>query len=542
MSIKILRFSEEARRELAAGVDTLADAVTVTLGPRGRNVLLERRYDAPVSTKDGVAVAREIELGERFRNLASEIVKIVAARTSELAGDGTTTATVLARAILAEGHRLTASGHDPMALKRGIDKATTAVLGEIERIARPVRKREQIEAVALLASNRDADLAKLIADAYDEIGRRGVIAIEEGKRAETVVETTVGMEIEKGYVSPHFVTDKASGQVVLEDALILLYEERIDKAKDIAPVLEMAWKAKKSLLVVAGDVCDEALTTMAHNNVEGRLRCVAIRAPELGDRRQEILDDVAALTGGRYIGRTMALSAADATLADLGRAEHVTVGRESTVITGGKGTKAQVAARIRRIQKFLDDPYTNAYDREKLEARLAKLEGGISVIRIGGQTEIDVKERAARAEDAACAVRAAWAEGIVPGGGVAYVRASKALDALELPEDEQPAIGILRRALETPARAIARNAGHEPAVVIDRIRRGKGGFGFNAHTDRFEDLVAAGIVDPARVVRVALQSAASVAGMLLTTELVIAESPFQHRKSELSPPIPDRYK
>jgi len=522
---KIVNFSQEARDKLLRGVNILADAVTVTLGPRGRNVCLEKSWGAPTVTKDGVSVAKEIELEDKFENMGAQMVKEVASKTSDVAGDGTTTATVLARAIFNEGAKMVAAGHDPMSLKRGLDKAVESVLSELKKLSKPTKSREEIAQVGAISANSDRTIGDIIAEAMDKVGKEGVITVEENKALETNLDVVEGMQFDRGYLSPYFVTDPERMSATLEDCLILIHEKKIGNMKEMLPVLESVAKAGKPLVLIAEDIEGEALATLVVNKIRGTLNVVAVKAPGFGDRRKEMLKDIAVLSGGKVISEELGLKLENVTMADLGRAKRVVVDKDNTTIVDGAGKKADIEGRISTIRQQIENT-TSDYDREKLQERLAKLVGGVAVIKVGAATEVEMKEKKARVEDALHATRAAVEEGIVPGGGVALVRCQVALESLKGASDEENiGIRILSRAIEEPTRWIARNAGAEPSIVVDRIRSGKGAYGFNASTCQYEDLIKAGIVDPTKVVRTALQNAASVAGLMLTTEAAVAEKP-----------------
>ena len=521
---KIVSFSQEARNKLLKGVNTLADAVTVTLGPRGRNVVLEKSWGAPNVTKDGVSVAKDIELEDKIENMGAQMVKEVASKTSDVAGDGTTTATVLARAIFTEGCRMVAAGHDPMSIKRGIDKGVIAITSSLEKMSKATKDRAEIAQVGTISANSDSTIGDIIAEAMDKVGKEGVITVEENKALDTNLEVVEGMQFDRGYLSPYFVTDPDRMTATLEDALILVHEKKISNMKDLLPVLETIAKSGKPFLLIAEDIEGEALATLVVNKIRGTLNCVAVKAPGFGDRRKEMLTDIAVLTGGKVISEDLGLKLENVGLTDLGRAKRIVVDKDNTTIVDGSGKKADIQGRIGTIRNQIEDT-TSDYDREKLQERLAKIVGGVAVIKVGAATEIEMKEKKARVEDALHATRAAVEEGIVPGGGVALVRAANALDKVEASDEERVGLDLLKRALEEPTRWIAKNAGAEPSIVIDRIRNGKGALGYNAAADKFEDLLKAGIIDPTKVVRTALQNAASVAGLLLTTEAAVADKP-----------------
>jgi len=524
MAAKEVRFSEEARSRVLRGVNILADAVTVTLGPRGRNVVLEKSWGAPTVTKDGVTVAKEIQLEDKFENMGAQMVKEVASKTSDVAGDGTTTATVLSRAIFGEGIKLVAAGHDPMSIKRGIDKAVEKVVDELKSLSKPTRDRDEIAQVGTISANNDKTIGDILAESMDKVGKEGVITVEEAKGLETTLDLVEGMRFDRGYLSPYFVTDPERMECVYEDGYLLIHEKKISSMKDLLPVLENVAKTGKPLLIIAEEVEGEALATLVVNKIRGTLRVVAVKAPGFGDRRKAMLEDIAILTDGKMIAEELGIKLENVTLKDLGRAKRVIVDKDNTTIVEGAGKKTGIEGRITQIRAQIDET-TSDYDREKLQERLAKLAGGVAVVKVGAATEIEMKEKKARVEDALHATRAAVEEGIVPGGGVALIRASAGLGNLRVSEDEKVGVRIVQKALEEPLRWIADNAGADGSVVLDKVKNGKGAFGFNAAAEEFEDLVKAGIVDPTKVVRTALQNAASVAGLLITTEAMIAEKP-----------------
>jgi chaperonin GroEL len=537
MAAKIVKFSGDARNLILRGVNTLADAVTVTLGPRGRNVVLEKSWGAPTVTKDGVTVAKEVQLEDKFENMGAQMVKEVASKTSDIAGDGTTTATVLSRAIFAEGLKLVTAGHDPMSLKRGIDRAVEAVTRELSGQSKPVKGQAEIAQVGTVSANGDTVIGDIIAEAMDKVGKEGVITVEEAKSLETKLEVVEGMQFDRGYLSPYFATDPERMECVLEDPYILLHEKKLSAMKDFLPVLEQVAKAGRPFLIIAEDVEGEALATLVVNKIRGTLQCVAVKAPGFGDRRKAMLEDIAILSGGRLIAEELGIKLENISLKDLGRAKRIVVDKDNTTLIDGAGKRAEIEGRVKQIRAQIDET-TSDYDREKLQERLAKLVGGVAVIKVGAATEIEMKEKKARVEDAMHATRAAVEEGIVPGGGVALVRAAATLDSLKVDNDEEQAgVRIVRTALEAPARWIANNAGADGSVVLDKIRNNKGAYGYNAATEQYEDLVKAGIIDPTKVVRTALQNAASVAGLLLTTEAMVSEKP--EKKEAAAPPMPE---
>jgi chaperonin GroEL len=535
MAAKIIRFSQDAREKILRGVNVLADAVTVTLGPKGRNVVLDKSFGAPNVTKDGVTVAKEIELEDKFENMGAQMVKEVASKTSDVAGDGTTTATVLARAIYTEGIKMVAAGHDPMSLKRGIDRAVETISAELKTMSKPTKDRKEIAQVGTISANNDSTIGDIIAEAMEKVGKEGVITVEEARGLETQLEVVEGMQFDRGYLSPYFVTDPERMEARLEDAYILIQEKKISSMKDLLPILEAIAKSGKPLLLIAEDIEGEALATLVVNKIRGTLACCAVKAPGFGDRRKAMLEDIATLTGGSMIAEELGVKLESVQLNQLGRAKRIVVDKDNTTIIDGAGKRADIEGRIKQIRAQIDET-TSDYDREKLQERLAKLVGGVAVIRVGAATEVEMKEKKARVEDALHATRAAVEEGVVPGGGVALLRASAALDNLRASEHEKVGIGIIRKAVEGPAWWIASNAGWEGSVVVDKIRNNKGAFGFNAHSEEFEDLMKAGIIDPTKVVRTALQNAASVAALLLTTECMVAEKPEE--KGAGAPPMP----
>jgi chaperonin GroEL len=524
MSAKIVRFSQDARERILKGINVLTDAVTVTLGPKGRNVVLEKSFGAPTVTKDGVTVAKEIELEDKFENMGAQMVKEVASKTSDVAGDGTTTATVLARSIYTEGIKMVAAGHDPMSLKRGIDRAVAAVGNELKNLSKPTKDRREIAQVGTISANNDSTIGDIIAEAMEKVGKEGVITVEEAKGLETTLEVVEGMQFDRGYLSPYFVTDPERMEAKLEDAYVLIHEKKISSMKDLLPILETIAKTGKPFLLVAEDIDGEALATLVVNKLRGTLACTAVKAPGFGDRRRAMLEDIAILSGGKVIAEELGIKLESITLQDLGRAKRIVVDKDNTTLIDGAGKKADIEGRIKQLRAQIEET-TSDYDREKLQERLAKLVGGVAVIRVGAATEMEMKEKKARVEDALHATRAAVEEGVVPGGGVALIRALSSLDNLRASEHEKVGINIIRKALEDPARWIASNAGWEGSVVVDKIMNSKGAFGFNAASEEFEDLMKAGIIDPTKVVRSALQNAASVAGLLLTTECMVAEKP-----------------
>jgi len=523
---KELKYDQEARAKLLAGVNGLANAVRVTLGPKGRNVVIEKSWGSPTVTKDGVTVAKEISFEDKFENMGAQMVKEVASKTSDVAGDGTTTATVLAQAIFREGSKLVVAGMNPMELKRGVDKAVTAIIEELKRISKPTRDSSEIAQVGTVSANGDAAIGKMLAEAMQKVGKEGVITVEEAKSMDSTLDVVEGMQFDRGYVSPYFVTDTEGMEAVLEDALILLNEKKISAMKDLLPVLEQVARQGRPLVIVAEEIEGEALATLVVNKIRGTLNVLAVKAPGFGDRRKALLQDMAILTGGQVISEELGLKLENVTVKDLGRAKKVVADKDNTTIIDGAGAKKAIEGRIAEIRGQIEKT-TSDYDREKLQERLAKLAGGVAVVKVGAATETEMKEKKARVEDALHATRAAIEEGIVPGGGVALIRAQSALDGLEkdLSPEQAAGVSIIRRAIEEPLRRISENAGVEGSIVVDRVKSGKGAFGFNAATETYEDLIKAGVIDPTKVVRYALQNAASVAALLLTTEAMIADKP-----------------
>ncbi len=523
MSAKDLQFSIDARAKLKRGVDTLAEAVKITLGPKGRNVVIDKRFGSPTITKDGVTVAKEIELSDPVENMGAQMVKEVATKTSDLAGDGTTTATVLAQAIFREGLKNVTAGANPMELKRGIEKAVEAVVEELKRLSAPSAGKKEIAQVGTISANNDKEIGNLIAEAMEKVGKDGVITVEEARGLETTLETVDGMQFDRGYLSPYFVTDPEKMEAVQEDAYILIHDKKISAMKELLPILEKVAQSGRPLVIIAEDVDGEALATLVVNKLRGTLKVTAVKAPGFGDRRKEMLRDIAVLTGGQVISEEVGFKLENATLNDLGRAKRVVVDKDNTTLVDGKGKEGDIQGRINEIKAAVEKT-TSDYDREKLQERLAKLSGGVAVINVGAATETEMKEKKARVEDALHATRAAVEEGIVAGGGVALIRAQSALDKIRGTEDEKIGVDIVRRALEEPIRMIAQNAGAEGSIVVAKVRESKDkNFGYNAQTDVYEDLVKAGVIDPTKVTRTALQNAASIAGLLLTTECVVVE-------------------
>ena len=524
---------EDSRAAILRGINQLADAVKITLGPKGRNVVIDKKFGSPTITKDGVTVAKEIELKDSLENMGAQMVREVASKTSDVAGDGTTTATVLAQAIFREGVKTVAAGANPMALKRGIDKAVERAIEEIHRLAKPV-KGDAIAQVGTVSANGDVTIGTIIAKAMDQVGKDGVITVEESKTMETSLEVVEGMQFDRGYLSPYFVTDPERMEVALENALILIHEKKISSMKDLLPLLEQVAKLGKPMLIIAEDVEGEALATLVVNKLRGTLNVAAVKAPGFGDRRKAMLEDISILTGGKVISEDLGIKLENVQLSDLGRAKKITIDKDNTTIVEGAGKQADIEGRVKTIRAQIDETSSD-YDREKLQERLAKLVGGVAVIKVGAATETEMKEKKARVEDAMHATRAAVEEGIVPGGGVALVRAAKVLEKFDVNKDggdtdEQIGVNIVRRALEEPLRQIVQNAGKEGAVVVERVRSDKNdSFGFNAQTEQYEDLVKAGVIDPAKVTRTALQNAASIAGLMLTTEAMVADIPEEDK-------------
>ncbi len=534
MAAKEIKYCAEAREKIMEGVDTLADAVKVTLGPKGRNVVIEKSFGSPTVTKDGVTVAKEIELEDKFLNMGAQMVKEVASKTSDVAGDGTTTATILAQAIYREGSKLVAAGHNPMALKRGIEKSVAKAVEALQAMSKPTKDEKEIAQVGTISANNDQTIGNIIAEAMSKVGKEGVITVEEAKSMETTLDVVEGMQFDRGYISPYFVTNPDKMDVELEEPLILLSEKKISVMKDMLPLLEQIARMNKPLLIIAEDVEGEALATLVVNRLRGILKVCAVKAPGFGDRRKAILQDIAILTGGQVISEDIGVKLENVTLNDLGTAKRVAVDKDNTTIVDGGGSREAIEGRVKQIRAQIEET-TSDYDREKLQERLAKLVGGVAVIRVGAATETEMKEKKARVEDALNATRAAVEEGIVPGGGVALLRCRKAIEGLEVEGEDAFGKQILMRALEEPIRQIANNAGHEGSVVVQRVKEGEGAFGFNAETEVYEDLIEAGVIDPTKVVRFALQNASSVAGLLLTTEAMVAEKP-EKKKAPMMPP------
>jgi chaperonin GroEL len=535
MAAKEVRFSDDARQKMFAGVNILANAVKVTLGPKGRNVVLDKSFGAPTVTKDGVSVAKEIELDDKFENMGAQMLKEVASQTSDVAGDGTTTATVLAQAILREGLKSVAAGMNPMDLKRGIDKASVAIVDELKKLSKPCKDEKAIAQVGSISANSDEEVGKIISDAMQKVGKEGVITVEEGSGLENEMEVVEGMQFDRGYLSPYFINSAQSQQVEHDNPLILLYDKKISNIRDLLPVLEGVAKSGRPLLIVAEDVEGEALATLVVNNIRGIVKVAAVKAPGFGDRRKAMLQDIAVLTGGQVISEEVGLSLEKATLDDLGEAKKIQITKENTTIIDGAGRSADIKGRVDQINKEIADS-TSDYDKEKLQERVAKLSGGVAVIKVGAASEIEMKEKKARVEDALHATRAAVEEGVVPGGGVAFIRAVAKIGSLKGDNDDQDVgIAILKRAVQEPLRQIVRNAGGDASVVLNAVAQGKGNYGYNAATGEYGDMIEFGILDPTKVTRFALQNAASVSGLLLTTEAMIAEKP----KEESASAMPD---
>jgi len=535
MAAKEIKYDMKAREAISKGIDTLAEAVKVTLGPKGRNVILEKSWGSPTITKDGVTVAKEIELEDKFENMGAQMVKEVASKTSDVAGDGTTTATLLAQSIYREGAKLVTAGANPMALKRGIEKAVEAVVEELKKMSKPTKEQQEISQVGTISANNDRTIGNIIAEAMAKVGKEGVITVEEAKSMETTLEIVEGMQFDRGYLSAYFVTNAEKMEATLEEPYILLHEKKINNMKDMVPLLEQIAKMAKPLLIIAEDVEGEALATLVVNRLRGTLKVAAVKAPGFGDRRKAMLEDIGTLTGGKVISEDLGLKLENVSVNDLGTAKTINIDKDNTTIVDGGGSRSDLEGRVKQIRAQIDDT-TSDYDREKLQERLAKLIGGVAVINVGAATETEMKEKKARVEDALNATRAAVEEGIVPGGGVALLRCIDALSKLKLEGDDQLGLNIVKRALEDPLRQIANNAGLEGSVVVEKVKVEKGAFGLNAETGEYEDLVKAGIIDPTKVVRFALQNAASVAALLLTTEAVVAEKPRDESAAPAMPP------
>ncbi len=524
MTAKSIIYRDSAQKQILAGVDALANAVKVTMGPKGRNVVIEKSFGAPKVTKDGVTVAKEIELENKFENIGAQMVKEVAAKTADIAGDGTTTATVLAQALFREGAKMVAAGHNPMDIKRGVDHAVQTAVAELKSLSKEVKGTEELRQVGTISANGDETVGQMLADAMDKVGKSGVITVEEAKGMETELEVVEGMQFDRGYLSPYFVSDPERMESVFEDAYLLFYEKKLSSMRDLVPLLEAVAKSAKPLVIVAEDVEGEALATLVVNKLRGTFQCAAVKAPGFGDRRKEMLKDMATLTGGQVVSEELGMKLENVQLSDLGRAKSVRLTKDHTTIVDGRGERVAIEGRVESIRRQIEETSSD-YDREKLQERLAKLAGGVAVIRVGAATEVEMKERKDRVEDALHATRAASEEGIVAGGGVALLRASQALDKLELAPEQMVGVRIVRRAMEEPLRHIAQNAGHEGSVVVEKVRNAGGAFGFNAATEEYGDLIEWGVIDPTKVVRCALQNASSVAGLLLTTDALVTDKP-----------------
>jgi len=535
MAAKIIQYDEEARKSILNGVNALADAVKVTLGPRGRNVILEKSFGAPTVTKDGVTVAKEVELEDKFENMGAQMVREVASKTSDVAGDGTTTATILAQAIYREGVKAVAAGSNPMEVKRGIDKAIAIVVDELKKMSKPTKDQKEIAQVGTISANNDETIGNIIAEAMGKVGKEGVITVEEAKGLQTELEVVEGMQFDRGYLSPYFVTNADKMEVELQDALILIHDKKISGMKDLLPILEQVAKMGKPLLIVAEDIEGEALATLVINKIRGTLNVAAVKAPGFGDRRKAMLEDIAVLTGGQVISEEMGSKLENTQLNDLGSAKRIVIDKDNTTIIDGAGERAQLEGRVKLIRAQIEETSSD-YDREKLQERLAKLVGGVAVIKVGAATETEMKEKKARVEDALNATRAAVEEGIVPGGGVAYIRTLPGLDKAKLSGDQQIGLNIVKRAIEEPLRMIAANAGYEGSIIVEKVKGKKDDYGFNAQTDKYENLMEAGVIDPTKVTRFALQNAGSVASLMLTTQCMIAEKPREESAMPAMPP------
>ncbi|MGD9366351.1 MAG: chaperonin GroEL [Desulfobacteraceae bacterium] len=535
MTAKLIKYDMKAREAMLRGVKTLADAVVVTLGPKGRNVVIDKSWGSPTVTKDGVTVAKEIELEDKFENMGAQMVKEVASKTSDMAGDGTTTATVLARAIYEEGQKLVAAGNNPMAIKRGIDKAVDVAVKELHKMSKPTKDQREIAQVGTISANNDETIGNIIAEAMNKVGKEGVITVEEAKSMETTLDVVEGMQFDRGYLSPYFVTDPEKMVVSLEDPYILINEKKISNMKDLLPILEQVAKMGKPLILIAEDVDGEALATLVVNKLRGTLNVAAVKAPGFGDRRKAMLEDIAILTGGQVVSEDLGIKMENLALSDLGKAKRITIDKDNTTIVDGAGARSALEGRVKQIRAQIEETSSD-YDREKLQERLAKLIGGVAVINVGAATETEMKEKKARVEDALNATRAAVEEGIVPGGGVALVRTIEALEKIKIKADQKQGVKVVIRAIEEPLRQIANNAGFEGSVVIDKVKQDEGANGYNADTNTYENLIEAGVIDPTKVVRFALQNAGSVAGLMLTTEAMIAEKPEE--KAEAAAGMP----
>jgi len=532
---KEIKFDQAGRSAILKGINTLANAVRITLGPKGRNVILEKSFGSPTITKDGVTVAKEIELEDKFENMGAQMVKEVASKTSDVAGDGTTTATVLAQSLYREGMKLVTAGNNPMEIKRGIDKAVNVVVDELKKMSKETKDQKEISQVGTISANNDDTIGKIIAEAMDKVGKEGVITVEEAKGMETNLDIVEGMQFDRGYLSPYFVTDAERMECVLEDPYILLHEKKISNMKDLLPILEQIARSGKPFIIIAEDVEGEALATLVVNKLRGTLKCAAVKAPGFGDRRKAMLEDIATLTGAKMIAEDLGIKLENIKMEDLGQAKRVTIDKDNTTIIEGVGKKAEIEGRVKQIRAQIEET-TSDYDREKLQERLAKIVGGVAVINVGAATETEMKEKKARVEDALHATRAAVEEGIVAGGGVALLRTIPALKKLTLDGEQQLGVDIVKKALEEPLRWIAQNTGFDGSIVVEKVKNEKGGFGFNAQTEQYEDLVAAGIIDPTKVVRCAIQNAASVASLLVTTEALVAEKPKEKPTIPAMPP------
>jgi len=537
MAAKEIKYSEEARAAIKRGVDKLANAVAVTLGPKGRNAVLDKKFGAPTVTKDGVTVAKEIELEDNFENMGAQMVKEVASKTSDVAGDGTTTATVVAQAIYREGLRNVTAGANPMLIKRGIEKAVAKVIDELKKLSKPTKEKKEIAQVGTISANNDEKIGNIIADAMEKVGKDGVITVEEGKGMELELQKVEGMQFDRGYISPYFITDAEKMESVLEDPFILIHDKKVSAMKDFLPVLERIAQTGKPLLLIAEDVEGEALATLVVNKMRGTLTCCAVKAPGYGDRRKAMLEDISILTGGKVISEEKGMKLESAQVTDLGRAKRIRVDKDNTTIVEGQGSKSDIQARMSQIKIQVDETKSD-YDREKLQERLARLAGGVAVINVGAATEPEMKERKARTEDALHAIRAAVEEGMVPGGGVAYLRCLPALDELKLTGDEKIGVGIVKKALEEPIRRLVENAGHEPSVIADKVKNASTNMGFDVNTEKITDMIKSGIMDPTKVTRIALQNAASIASLLLMTETMISEKPEKEKERMPMPPGP----
>ncbi len=535
MAAKEIKFSEDARRSILKGVNILSDAVKITLGPKGRNVVLEKKFGAPTITKDGVTVAKEIDLEDKFENMGAQMVKEVASKTSDVAGDGTTTATILAEAIYREGLKTVTAGANAMEVKKGIEKAVETVIEGLKRISNPIKGAKDISQVATISANNDETIGEKIAEAMDKVGKDGVITVEEAKGIETTVDVVEGMQFDRGYLSPYFITNPERMECILEDAYILLYEKKISAMKDLLPLLEKTAQKGKPILLICEEVEGEALATLVVNKIRGTLQCAAVKAPGYGDRRRAMLEDIAVLTNGKLISEDIGLKLENVQVSDLGQVKRITIDKENTTIIEGAGKKTDLQARIQQIRNEMEET-TSDYDKEKLQERLAKLAGGVAVLNVGAATEIEMKEKKARVEDALHATRAAVEEGIVPGGGVAFLRTLPDLEKMKLPGDQQIGINIVKRALEEPTRQLAKNAGKEGSVIVEQVKKAEGANGYNVMSEKIEDMVAAGIIDPTKVTRTALQNASSIAALLVTTEAVIVEKPEEEKAGPPMPP------